>query len=115
WRFPAAGKRKVDACAAPGCRYPVALVYNIIYALRLFRTAPARMSVCHFFALCNSRRELGRQAEANLSYAMRTALILEYDGSRFCGWQSQPSGDSVQDAVEAALSKIACSPIRVVA
>lgn len=46
---------------------------------------------------------------------MRTALILEYEGSRFCGWQSQPSGGSVQDAVEAALSKIACSPIRVVA
>ena len=52
---------------------------------------------------------------ANLSYAMRTALILEYDGSRFCGWQSQPSGDSVQDAVEAALSKIACAPVRAVA
>lgn len=46
---------------------------------------------------------------------MRIALILEYNGSRFCGWQGQPSGGSVQDAVEAALSKIACSRIRVVA
>lgn len=45
---------------------------------------------------------------------MRIALVLEYDGSNFCGWQSQRSGGSVQDAVEAALSEIACSDIRVV-
>lgn len=45
---------------------------------------------------------------------MRIALVLEYDGSSFCGWQSQRSGGSVQDAVESALSKIACSDIRVV-
>lgn len=41
-------------------------------------------------------------------------MVLEYDGSDFCGWQSQRSGNSVQDSVEAALSEIACSPIRVV-
>ena len=41
-------------------------------------------------------------------------MVLEYDGSNFCGWQSQRSGGSVQDAVEAALSKIACENIRVV-
>ncbi|MDQ3185453.1 MAG: tRNA pseudouridine(38-40) synthase TruA [Pseudomonadota bacterium] len=45
---------------------------------------------------------------------MRIALALEYDGSYYCGWQSQRSGGSVQDALEAALSKIACSDIRVV-
>ncbi len=45
---------------------------------------------------------------------MRIALGLEYDGSHFCGWQSQSSGGSVQDALEAALSEIACSSIRVV-
>jgi tRNA pseudouridine38-40 synthase len=45
---------------------------------------------------------------------MRIALVLEYDGSNFCGWQSQRTGGSVQDAVEAALSEIACSDIRVV-
>ena len=44
----------------------------------------------------------------------RYALGVEYDGSRFCGWQSQLSGGSVQDAVEAALAKIAdTSMIRV--
>ena len=41
-------------------------------------------------------------------------MVLEYDGSNFCGWQSQPGGNTVQDAVEAALSKIAGEPIRVV-
>lgn len=45
---------------------------------------------------------------------MRIALGLEYDGSRFCGWQSQPSGCGVQDALEEALGKIAGDPIRVV-
>jgi tRNA pseudouridine38-40 synthase len=34
---------------------------------------------------------------------MRIALGLEYDGSRFSGWQTQPDGSSVQDAVERAL------------
>jgi len=46
---------------------------------------------------------------------MRIALVLEYDGSDFCGWQSQQSRDSVQDAVEAALSTIAGGNIRVIA
>jgi tRNA pseudouridine38-40 synthase len=43
---------------------------------------------------------------------MRIALGLEYDGSGFCGWQSQPSGCSVQDAVDAALSNIAAHGVR---
>jgi tRNA pseudouridine38-40 synthase len=38
---------------------------------------------------------------------MRIALALEYDGSRFLGWQTQPGGGTVQDAVQAALSAIA--------
>lgn len=45
---------------------------------------------------------------------MRIALGLEYDGSAFCGWQSQPGGRSVQDALEAALGSIAGAPVRVV-
>ena len=48
------------------------------------------------------------------AHTVRIALVLEYDGSYYCGWQSQRSGGSVQDALEAALSKIACSDIRVV-
>ncbi|MDA8258167.1 MAG: tRNA pseudouridine(38-40) synthase TruA [Betaproteobacteria bacterium] len=45
---------------------------------------------------------------------MRIALGLEYDGSGFCGWQSQANGGAVQDAVESALSIVADAPTRVV-
>jgi tRNA pseudouridine38-40 synthase len=44
---------------------------------------------------------------------MRIALGLEYDGTDFCGWQSQAGGGAVQDALEAALSAIADAPTRV--
>ena len=46
---------------------------------------------------------------------MRIALGLEYDGSAFCGWQTQPSGCGVQDHLQSALSKFADSPIEVTA
>jgi tRNA pseudouridine38-40 synthase len=38
---------------------------------------------------------------------MRVALGIEYDGAAFCGWQTQPEGCSVQDALERALGEIA--------
>lgn len=41
---------------------------------------------------------------------MRIALGLEYDGSTYCGWQTQPSGCGVQDALERALEQIADAP-----
>lgn len=44
---------------------------------------------------------------------MRIALGLEYDGSQFCGWQSQPNGLGVQDALESALASMAQHPLRV--
>jgi len=44
---------------------------------------------------------------------MRIALSVSYDGSQFCGWQSQPSACGVQDALEAAISAIAQHPVRV--
>ena len=37
----------------------------------------------------------------------RIALGIEYDGSRFLGWQTQPGGGTVQDALETALATIA--------
>jgi tRNA pseudouridine38-40 synthase len=46
---------------------------------------------------------------------MRIALGLEYDGSHFCGWQSQPEGCGVQDRLEAALASIAGHALRVTA
>jgi tRNA pseudouridine38-40 synthase len=42
---------------------------------------------------------------------VRIALGLEYDGAAHAGWQTQPSGHGVQDAVEAALAAIAGVPI----
>jgi tRNA pseudouridine38-40 synthase len=45
--------------------------------------------------------------------ATRIALGIEYDGSRFLGWQTQPGGGTVQDALEAALAGIADAPVTV--
>ncbi len=44
---------------------------------------------------------------------MRVALCVEYDGAAFHGWQTQPDGRTVQDALEMALSEIAGSRIDV--
>ena len=45
---------------------------------------------------------------------MRIALAIEYCGTHFQGWQSQPSGNTVQDALEAALAAIAGQPVGVI-
>src|SRR5213079_1409205 len=44
---------------------------------------------------------------------LRIALGLEYDGSRFLGWQTQPGGGTVQDALEPALGEIAGASVSV--
>jgi tRNA pseudouridine38-40 synthase len=46
--------------------------------------------------------------------AVRIAVGIEYDGSAFCGWQTQPCGCSVQDAFEHALAAIAGAPVATV-
>jgi tRNA pseudouridine38-40 synthase len=45
---------------------------------------------------------------------MRIALGVEYDGSVFEGWQTQPHGRSVQDALETALAEVAGAPVATV-
>ena len=45
---------------------------------------------------------------------VRIALGVEYDGSAFAGWQSQPHGRTVQDALERALAMVAGEPIRTI-
>lgn len=45
---------------------------------------------------------------------MRIALGLEYDGSRYFGWQRQQEVDTVQERLEKALSKVANEPIETV-
>ena len=44
---------------------------------------------------------------------MRTALLVEYDGSQYHGWQKQPNLSTVQGALERALSKVANAAIHV--
>jgi tRNA pseudouridine38-40 synthase len=45
---------------------------------------------------------------------MRIALGIEYDGSRFLGWQRQSHGPSVQAAVEQALAGVADAAVEVI-
>lgn len=45
----------------------------------------------------------------------RIALGIEYDGSRFLGWQTQAGGGAVQDALEPALTQLAGAPVSVTA
>ena len=45
---------------------------------------------------------------------MRIALAIEYCGTSFHGWQSQPSGATVQDVLELALREIAGQPVGVI-
>jgi tRNA pseudouridine38-40 synthase len=46
---------------------------------------------------------------------MKIALGLEYDGSRFLGWQTQPGGGTVQDSLQEAVSAIAGETIAAIA
>jgi tRNA pseudouridine38-40 synthase len=42
---------------------------------------------------------------------MRLALGISYNGQAYEGWQSQPSGRTVQDRLEAALTRFAAQPV----
>jgi tRNA pseudouridine38-40 synthase len=44
---------------------------------------------------------------------MRVRLTIEYDGTRYCGWQIQSSDDTVQARIEAALARLLGQPIRI--
>ena len=45
---------------------------------------------------------------------MRLALGISYNGQAYEGWQSQPSGRTVQDRLESALSQFAAQPVSTV-
>jgi len=45
---------------------------------------------------------------------MRIAAGVEYEGTHFVGWETQPGRRSVQASVEAALSRVADAPVRTV-
>ncbi|HEV7401378.1 MAG TPA: tRNA pseudouridine(38-40) synthase TruA [Chthoniobacteraceae bacterium] len=44
---------------------------------------------------------------------MRLRLLIAYDGKPFCGWQSQATGDSVQDHIEAVFQRVLGQPTRI--
>lgn len=48
-----------------------------------------------------------------MSEAGRVALVLEYDGSAYAGWQAQKDGPSIQACLEAALSGVADAAVTV--
>lgn len=45
--------------------------------------------------------------------ASRLKIIVAYDGRPFAGWQSQASGNTVQDLLEAAFARVAGASVRV--
>lgn len=49
------------------------------------------------------------------SFLRNIKLILEYDGSKFFGFQRQPSRPTVQEALETALSKLFNRPMKILA
>lgn len=51
---------------------------------------------------------------AGLAQPARLALGLSYRGAAYQGWQSQPSRQTVQDRLEAALSSFAAQPVKTV-
>lgn len=47
---------------------------------------------------------------------MRTfKIIMEYDGSAYCGWQRQPNGISIQQVLEGAVARITGEDVSVIA
>lgn len=44
---------------------------------------------------------------------MNVKLTIEYDGTQYCGWQWQANGETVQAAIETALSTYFGAPIRI--
>jgi len=44
---------------------------------------------------------------------MRIALLIEYDGTRYYGWQSQPGGNTIQQEIERAIHEITGQNIRI--
>ncbi|HSH48131.1 MAG TPA: tRNA pseudouridine(38-40) synthase TruA [Halomonas sp.] len=56
---------------------------------------------------------LFRRLDEKIPLAGRLALGVEYDGTRYCGWQRLRDIPSVQAALEGALSRIAGTTVRV--
>jgi tRNA pseudouridine38-40 synthase len=57
-------------------------------------------------------RERARPPATGGLSSQRIALGVEYDGSGFCGWQTQAGVRTVQAALEAAIGRVADEPVR---
>jgi len=44
----------------------------------------------------------------------RYKLLIEYDGTRYSGWQKQPNANTVEEEIESALSQILQTPIDII-
>ncbi len=44
---------------------------------------------------------------------MKIMLTVSYDGTQYCGWQVQPSADTVQERIETAIEKVTGEKVRV--
>lgn len=53
------------------------------------------------------------EGEVGMEATRRIALVVEYDGRAYCGWEHQRHCLSVQTVVERALSQVADEPVRV--
>jgi len=49
-----------------------------------------------------------------MGIVVRIALVLEYDGRAFCGWQTQANGCAVQDVLQVALNEISGEDVSMV-
>jgi tRNA pseudouridine38-40 synthase len=57
--------------------------------------------------------ERGRSRPGSFTRMPVVKLILEYDGTRYAGWQVQPNGLAIQEVVERALATLHKAPRRV--
>lgn len=51
--------------------------------------------------------------EEPTDFKKRTALVVQYIGTNFCGWQKQKSGRTVQQTIETTITDVVGKPIRI--
>src|SRR5262249_5041980 len=73
---------------------------------RVARSTPSRSRSCSPAIICDTRRVAARPG-------VQLRLTVEYEGTRFLGWQLQPGGPTVQGELERALAIVLREPVRV--
>lgn len=76
--------------------------------MRRNRPRPASCST----ALADAGEREARFSDTPLQPGTRVAMLLEYDGGSFSGWQLQRGQPTVQGALEQALGRVAAAPVR---